>query len=216
MGTSNDFLKIAFVFAIFLFTIACNLSESTKQNEEVKLETHSSIDIKRESDTINLLDLTKIKLQTDSISYKTFTYLGQKYFVDVLNSSDSFFYSYDSLYSSFDPLVRFYSIDCLRETFDGMMLRDESLKRIVGLNTTQIHTLSTNQLRTEMMIFWQEELRKPDYIDLIYSLENCDNSYLSENYNPNVVLKKYILLGRIIIRTDGGSQNALLDSLGLP
>ena len=79
MGTSNDFLKIAFVFAIFLFTIACNLSESTKQNEEVKLETHSSIDIKWESDTINLLDLTKIKLQTDSISYKTFTYLGQKY-----------------------------------------------------------------------------------------------------------------------------------------
>lgn len=136
--------------------------------------------------------------------------------MDVLNSSDSFFYYYDSLYSSFYPLVRFYSIDCLRETFDGMMLRDESLKRIVGLNTTQIHTLSTNQLRTEMMIFWQEELRKPDYIDLIYSLENCDNSYLSENYNPNVVLKKYILLGRIIIRTDGGSQNALLDSLGLP
>ena len=207
--------QIVLILSI-LFSIFCNSPESSKQNEEVKLEIPSVEDIKRESDTNNLLDFTKNKLQTDSTSYKTFTYLGQKYFVDVINSSDSFFYYYASLYNSFDPLVRFYSIDCLRETFDGMMLRYESLKRIVGSDTIQIHPLSPNQQKTEMMSFWQDELRKLDYINLINSLENCDNSYLNEDFNPNVILKKYILLGRIIIRTDGGVQNALLDSLGLP
>lgn len=204
----------------------------TCDNIPQKRKTHaylykSTDDILIESDFGKLVSYTKQKLQSDSHSYKVFLILARQYSTDKRIGTDYFTQTYNSLYNSFNPLVRFFSRECLIIEFEKIIEKnndDDFIKNsfpkstFYYTNSGKLKYVSVGNSLVEIEKFWNSKERQLDYIKLVNTLPSCADSYLNccyHDYDEQLqIMKMYLTLHYVIIRTDGGIQNIFLDSLG--